>query len=67
MLEPAVFELIEGDQSSWESTPLVGRAANGDLHAFQHRGFRQAMDTLRDKNQLEDLWETGDPPWKVLG
>ena len=67
VLEPAVFDLIEGDQSSWESTPLVKLAANGDLHAFQHRGFWQAMDTLRDKNQLEDLWETGNPPWKVWG
>ena len=67
VLEPAVLDLLEGDRSSFESTPLVKLAANGDLHAYQHRGFWQAMDTLRDKNQLEDLWATGKSPWKVWG
>jgi glucose-1-phosphate cytidylyltransferase len=65
VLEPAVLELIEGDNYSWESTPLMQLAGEGSLRAFQHRGFWQAMDTLRDKNQLEDLWATGKPPWKV--
>jgi len=65
VLEPTVLDIIEGDQTSWESTPLIELASTGDLHAYQHLGFWQAMDTLRDKNQLEELWETGQPPWKV--
>jgi glucose-1-phosphate cytidylyltransferase len=65
VLEPTVLDLIEGDESSWESTPLVKLTAEGELHAYQHKGFWQAMDTLRDKNQLEALWEIGKPPWKV--
>jgi glucose-1-phosphate cytidylyltransferase len=65
VLEPAVLDLIEGDESSWESTPLMQLADEGSLCAYQHKGFWQAMDTLRDKNQLEDLWATGKPPWKV--
>jgi glucose-1-phosphate cytidylyltransferase len=65
VLEASVLDIIEGDDTSWESTPLVKLAAEGDLHAYRHKGFWQAMDTLRDKNQLEDLWGAGDPPWKV--
>ena len=65
VLEPSVLDLIEGDNSSWESTPLVQLSAEGELSAYRHEGFWQAMDTLRDKNQLEDLWGAGDPPWKV--
>lgn len=65
VLEPAVLDLIEGDDYSWESTPLTQLADEGSLRAYQHKGFWQAMDTLRDKNQLEDLWATGKPPWKV--
>ncbi len=65
VLEPAVLDLIDGDNCSWESTPLMQLADEGSLCAYQHRGFWQAMDTLRDKNQLEDLWATGKPPWKV--
>jgi glucose-1-phosphate cytidylyltransferase len=65
VLEPAVLDLIDGDRSSWESTPLIQLANEGSLSAYQHKGFWQAMDTLRDKNQLEDLWATGKPPWKV--
>lgn len=64
VLEPAVFDIIEGDQTSWESTPLVRLANEGQLMAYRHSGFWQAMDTLRDKNQLEELWRS-DPPWKV--
>ncbi len=65
VLEPSVLALIDGDQASWEAMPLVELAAEGELQAFQHRGFWQAMDTLRDKNYLEDLWAAGSPPWKV--
>ena len=64
ILEPSIFDLIEGDQTSWEGEPLVKLAAQGQLMAYEHSGFWQAMDTLRDKNHLEDLWRAT-PPWKV--
>jgi glucose-1-phosphate cytidylyltransferase len=64
VLEPAVFDYIEGDRTSWEEGPLNRLAEEGELMAYQHSGFWQAMDTLRDKNRLEELWRT-DPPWKV--
>lgn len=64
VLEPAVFDRIEGDQTSWEATPLQQLAADGELMAYHHRGFWQAMDTLRDKNALEELWISGRAPWK---
>jgi glucose-1-phosphate cytidylyltransferase len=65
VLEPAVLDSIEGDLTSWEAEPLIKLAEDGELNAYQHKGFWQAMDTLRDKNHLEDLWATGNPPWKV--
>jgi len=65
VLEPAVLDLIAGDETSWESRPLIELASEGDLLAYQHRGFWQAMDTLRDKNHLEDLWQTNRALWKV--
>jgi glucose-1-phosphate cytidylyltransferase len=64
VLSPACLELIEGDDTSWESTPLIRLAAMDELRAFEHRGFWQPMDTLRDKTMLEDLWATGRAPWK---
>jgi len=64
VLEPSVFDYIEGDQTSWESQPLQQLAQEAQLMAYQHAGFWQAMDTLRDKNQLEELWNTN-PPWKA--
>ena len=64
VLEPSVFDYIEGDQTSWELQPLQQLAREAQLMAFQHAGFWQAMDTLRDKNHLEELWKTK-PPWKV--
>lgn len=64
VLEPQVFDYIEGDQSSFEGQPLQGLAGDGQLTAFKHHGFWQAMDTLRDKNHLEELWRTGKAPWK---
>ncbi|WP_048438289.1 glucose-1-phosphate cytidylyltransferase [Caenimonas sp. SL110] len=64
VLEPGVFDHIGGDQTSWESEPLQALAQQDQLRAFRHGGFWQAMDTLRDKNQLEELWQ-GNPPWKV--
>src|SRR5262249_23680973 len=67
VLEPAALEYIEGDQTSWEGDPLVRLARDGQLRAYRHAGFWQAMDTLRDKNQLEELWQSGKAPWKVWG
>lgn len=67
VLEPAVIDLIEGDLTSWESTPLPILAKRNELMSYQHNGFWQAMDTLRDKHHLEDLWSKGKAPWKVWG
>lgn len=65
ILSPRCLDLIEGDQSSWEGAPLVQLAEAGQLMAFPHRGFWQPMDTLREKNLLESLWNSGKAPWKV--
>jgi glucose-1-phosphate cytidylyltransferase len=67
VLSPEVLPLIEGDDTSWESGPLDGLAERGELMAFQHDGFWQPMDTLRDKNHLEALWQSGEAPWKQWG
>jgi glucose-1-phosphate cytidylyltransferase len=64
VLEPGVLPYIEGDQTSWEAQPLVDLARAGELRSWQHGGFWQPMDTLRDKNHLEDLWARGAAPWK---
>ena len=65
VLEPEVIDRIEGDASIWEQEPLRGLAAEGQLTAYQHHGFWQPMDTLRDRHQLEELWASGRAPWKV--
>jgi glucose-1-phosphate cytidylyltransferase len=65
VLSPRCLELISGDQTSWEGQPLADLAAKGQLVAFQHDGFWQPMDTLRDKNHLEDLWNSGRARWKA--
>ena len=64
VLEPRVLDYIEGDQTSWEAEPLQRLACDRQLAAYHHSGFWQAMDTLRDKNHLEELWRTA-PPWRV--
>jgi len=64
VLSPKVLSLIDGDRTSWEGAPLVELAHQGELMAFEHHGFWQPMDTLRDKNQLESLWESNQAPWK---
>jgi glucose-1-phosphate cytidylyltransferase len=64
VLSPAVLAYIDGDQTSFEGEPLAKLAADGQLMAFEHSGFWQPMDTLRDKIQLEGLWTSGDAPWK---
>lgn len=64
VLQPSVLSRIEGDATVWENQPLEGLAADGQLAAFRHDGFWAAMDTLRDKNQLEALWASGAAPWR---
>jgi glucose-1-phosphate cytidylyltransferase len=65
VLNPKVLDLISDDQSSWEGEPLAQLAKQGDLVAFKHAGFWQPMDTLREKNLLNELWNAGKAPWKV--
>ena len=64
VLSPKVIDLIPGDRTSWEAEPLSELASMGELMAYEHLGFWQAMDTLRDKNLLEELWSTDNAPWK---
>lgn len=64
VLSPKIFDYIEGDLTSFESAPLSELAQSGELMAFEHNGFWQAMDTLRDKNLLEQLWTGGKAKWK---
>jgi len=65
VIEPEVFDYIEGDKTQWEHEPMERLAAEGELMAFRHNGFWQCMDTLRDKKLLEDLWAKGNAPWKT--
>jgi len=64
VLEPAVFDYIEGDQTVFERQPLERLAAEGQLMSYTHQGFWQCMDTMREKIQLESLWNSGEAPWK---
>lgn len=64
VLSPKVIDFIAGDKTSWEAAPLEQIAGQGQLEAFEHRGFWQPMDTLRDKTHLEELWDSGKAPWK---
>jgi glucose-1-phosphate cytidylyltransferase len=65
VLSPQCLELIQSDGSSWESDTLAKLSAQGQLMAFEHDGFWQPMDTLRDKHMLEELWQTNRAPWKT--
>jgi len=65
VLSPACLHLIEGDATSWEVEPLEALAAQGELQAFEHAGFWQPMDTLRERTFLEQLWVSGEAPWKT--
>lgn len=65
VLEPQVFNYLTSDEDSFEDNPLMELAMNGQLNAYRHHGFWQAMDTLRDKNQLESMWKQPSPPWKL--
>ena len=64
VLSPKVIDLIDDDSTIWEKAPLEKLAHDSQLHAYQHEGFWQPMDTLRDKILLEELWESGKAPWK---
>ena len=65
ILSPKALKYIEGDATSWESEPLERLAQEGELCAYKHTGFWYAMDTLRDKLKLEELWQYNNAPWKV--
>jgi glucose-1-phosphate cytidylyltransferase len=65
VLEPGVMDYIDGDFTTWEKEPMERLAGKGELNAYRHYGFWQPMDSLRDKNVLEDLWQSGNAPWKV--
>ena len=65
VLEPKVFDYIEGDTTQWEKAPLENLAAEGQLMAYRHSSFWQCMDTLRDKKLLQSLWDSGNPPWTI--
>lgn len=65
VLEPSIFDYIEGDQSSWEREPLEILASQGHLAAYRHTGFWQSMDTLRDKVKLEEMWIRNEAEWKL--
>lgn len=65
VLEPAVFDYIADDSTSWERAPLENLAADGELAVYRHNSFWQCMDTLREKNVLEELWSSGKAPWKT--
>lgn len=65
VLSPKVLERITGDECTWEQKPLMSLAEEGELMAYEHHGFWHPMDTLRDKNYLEELWQSGQAPWKT--
>jgi glucose-1-phosphate cytidylyltransferase len=65
VLSPRVLDYIEGDDTIWERAPMERLARERQLSAFAHAGFWQPMDTLRDRNLLESLWQSGKAPWKV--
>jgi len=65
VLSPQVLDYIEGDNISWESDPMLKLAQENQMNVHLHRGFWQPMDTLRERNLLEDLWRSGKAPWKI--
>jgi len=65
VLEPGVFDYIDGDTTMWEKKPLEQLAKDGQLVAYRHSSFWHCMDTLRDKRRLDAMWQDGNPPWKI--
>lgn len=64
VLKPSVIDYIEGDSTVWEKAPMESLARDGEMAAYLHKGFWQPMDTLRDKQHLEELWQSPNPPWR---
>jgi glucose-1-phosphate cytidylyltransferase len=64
VLEPGVAEYVDEDLTMWEKSPMERLARDGQLMAYRHEGFWAAMDTLRDKHILQELWNSGERPWK---
>ncbi len=64
VLEPEIFDYIQGDDTTWEREPMEALAEENQLNAFKHEGFWQSMDSLRDRTVLENIWNEGSPPWK---
>jgi glucose-1-phosphate cytidylyltransferase len=65
VMSPEVGRYIDGDATVWEQDPMKALASDGALRAYRHTGFWYAMDTVRDRNHLEELWEGGKPPWRI--
>jgi len=65
VLEPQIFDFIKGDETLWEQSPMENLAKTGQIMAYKHKGFWMCMDTLRDKNSFENLWQQSNAPWKV--
>jgi len=65
VLQPEIFDYIDGDETHWEKEPMEKLARDGQLMAYRHNDFWQCMDTIRDRKLLEDLWAKGNPPWKT--
>nr|AGS49924.1 glucose-1-phosphate cytidylyltransferase [uncultured bacterium esnapd22] len=65
VLSPEVIDYIDGDDTAWEAEPLERLAESGQLSVYRHDGFWQPIDTQRDKRRCDELWNSGDPPWKV--
>ena len=65
VLNPRCLDLVRGDDTRWEDEPLARLAAEDQLRAYEHHGFWQPMDTVRERNLLEELWTSGQAPWKV--
>lgn len=67
VLNPAVLDYIAGDDTAWEKDPVEALARAGELMGYRHDGFWSPMDTLKEKNYLEELWRSGNPPWRIWG
>lgn len=65
VLEPEIFDYIEGDDTVWEQKPMQRLSQEGRLHAYRHAGYWQNMDSLRDLEVLQEIWRSGNPPWKI--
>ena len=65
VVEPEVLDLIDGDETVWEQEPMQRLVTQDQLAVYRHEGYWQNMDTLRDKAVLQELWDKGDPPWRV--